>query len=204
MSSAVATPKWSRVVVKLSGEALQGSSAYGLDAATLARIASDLAAASAAGHQIAVVVGGGFIGLEMVENLLHRGLAVTVLEKLPQVMPPLDPEVAAPLMNHLRAKGVQLHLGDGLASIEATGTGLVVVAESGARLDADIVVLAIGVKPENGLARAAGLEIGAKGGIVVDPAMRTSDPSIWAVGDVVEVNTPSGGKAYEITGVKFK
>ncbi len=136
----------------------------------------------------AVVVGGGFIGLEMVENLLHRGLAVTVLEKLPQVMPPLDPEMAAPLMDHLRAKGVTLHLGDGLASIDADlHGGLVVVAESGARLSADIVVLAIGVKPENELARAAGLEIGARGGIVVDDQMRTSDPKIWAVGDAIEV-----------------
>ena len=136
----------------------------------------------------AVVVGGGFIGLEIVENLLHRGLSVTVLEKLPQVMPPLDPEMAAPLMAHLRAKGVHLHLGDGLAAIETDLHGrLSVIAESGARLPADIVVLAIGVRPENELARAAGLEIGARGGIVVDHQMRTSDPKIWAVGDAVEV-----------------
>ena len=102
----------------------------------------------------AVVVGGGFIGLEMVENLLHRGLAVTVLEKLPQVMPPLDPEVAAPLMEHLIAKGVQLHLGDGLARIDQDADGrLIVVAESGARLPADLVILAIGVRPETALAR---------------------------------------------------
>jgi NADPH-dependent 2,4-dienoyl-CoA reductase/sulfur reductase-like enzyme/rhodanese-related sulfurtransferase len=136
----------------------------------------------------AVVVGGGFIGLEMVENLVHRGLEVTVLEQLPQVMPPLDPEMAAPLMDHLRAKRVTLHLGDGLAAIEKDVHGrLSVVAESGARLSADMVVLAIGVQPENGLAVAAGLEIGARGGIVVDHEMRTSDPKIWAVGDVVEV-----------------
>lgn len=136
----------------------------------------------------AVVVGGGFIGLEMVENLLHRGLAVTVLEKLPQVMPPLDAEMAAPLMAHLRAKGVDLHLGDGLAAIEEDVHGrLSVVAESGVRLVADIVVLAIGVRPENALASAAGLAIGARGGIVVDHEMRTSDPKIWAVGDAVEV-----------------
>ena len=117
----------------------------------------------------AVVVGGGFIGLEMVENLIHRELAVTVLEKLPQVMPPLDPEMAAPLMEHLAAKGVQLHLGDGLARIEERdGGGLVVVAESGARLPADLVILAIGVRPETALAKDAGLEIGPRGGIVVD------------------------------------
>jgi NADPH-dependent 2,4-dienoyl-CoA reductase/sulfur reductase-like enzyme len=136
----------------------------------------------------AVVVGGGFIGLEMVENLIHRDLSVTVLEKLPQLMPPLDPEMAAPLMEHLASKGIQLHLGDELARIEARdGGGLVVVAESGARLLADLVILAIGVRPETMLAKDAGLEIGPRGGIVVDAQMRTSDPNIWAVGDVVEV-----------------
>jgi len=136
----------------------------------------------------AVVVGGGFIGLEMVENLIHRELAVTVLEKLPQVMPPLDPEMAVPLMEHLVSKNMQLHLGDGLARIEArAGGGLVVEAESGARLPADLAILAIGVRPETMLAKDAGLEIGARGGIVVDAQMRTADPNIWAVGDVVEV-----------------
>ena len=136
----------------------------------------------------AVVVGGGFIGLEMVENLIHRDLSVTVLEKLPQIMPPVDPEMAAPLMEHVQAKGVGLHLGDGLAAIEAApGGGLHVVAESGARLPADLVILAIGVRPETTLAKAAGLPIGARGGIVVDAQMRTADPHIWAVGDVVEV-----------------
>lgn len=136
----------------------------------------------------AVIVGGGFIGLEMVENLIHRGLSITVLEKLPQVMPPLDPEVAAPLMEHLVAKGVQLHLGDGLARIDEGADGhLVVVAESGASFPADLVILAIGVRPENDLAKAAGLQIGARGGIVVDSQMRSSDAEIWAVGDVVEV-----------------
>jgi NADPH-dependent 2,4-dienoyl-CoA reductase/sulfur reductase-like enzyme/rhodanese-related sulfurtransferase len=136
----------------------------------------------------AVVVGGGFIGLEMVENLIHRELSVTILEQLPQVMPPLDPEMAVPLMEHLGSNGIQLHLGDGLARIEERdGGGLVVVAESGARLPADLVILAIGVRPETALAKDAGLEIGPRGGIAVDAQMRTSDPKIWAVGDVVEV-----------------
>ncbi len=136
----------------------------------------------------AVVVGGGFIGLEMVENLHQRELAVTVLEKLPQLMPPLDPEMALPLREHLVAKGVKLQLGDGLASIETRdGGGLVVVAESGARLPADLVILAIGVRPETALAKAAGLDLGPRGGIVVDAQMRTADPHIWAVGDAVEV-----------------
>lgn len=140
------------------------------------------------GAKTAVVVGGGFIGLEMVENLIHRELSVAILEKLSQVMPPLDAEMAVPLMEHLSAKGVQLHLGDGLARIEERdGGGLVVVAESGARLPADLVILAIGVRPETMLAKDAGLKIGPRGGIVVDPQMRTSDPNVWAVGDVVEV-----------------
>jgi NADPH-dependent 2,4-dienoyl-CoA reductase/sulfur reductase-like enzyme/rhodanese-related sulfurtransferase len=136
----------------------------------------------------AVVVGGGFIGLEMVENLVQRTLAVTVLEKLPQLMSPLDPEMATALSEHLGARGVRLHLGDGLAQIEAgDGGDLIVVAESGARLPADLVILAIGVKPETALAKAAGLPLGPRGGIVVDAQMRTADPHIWAVGDAVEV-----------------
>jgi NADPH-dependent 2,4-dienoyl-CoA reductase/sulfur reductase-like enzyme/rhodanese-related sulfurtransferase len=136
----------------------------------------------------AVVVGGGFIGLEMTENLVHRGLAVTVLEKLPQVMPPLDPEMAAPVKEHLAAKGVTLHLGEGLALIEGNpGGGLTVIGERGARMAADLVILAIGVRPEVALANDAGLSIGSRGGIVVDAQMRTSDPHIWAIGDAVEV-----------------
>lgn len=141
------------------------------------------------GARSAVVVGGGFIGLEMVENLVHRELEVALLEKLPQVMPPLDPEMAAPLLDHLKAKGVQVHLGQGLTAIErGPGNAMTVVAEGGLRLVADFVILALGVKPENGLARDAGLDIGPKGGIVVDTQMRTCDPHIWAVGDVVEVH----------------
>ena len=136
----------------------------------------------------AVVVGGGFIGLEMVENLVQRGLAVTVLEKLSQMMPPVDPEMAVPVTEHLAAKGVQLRLGDGLAGIEAlAGGGLTVVAESGSRLPADLVILAIGVRPETMLAKTAGLALGPRAGIVVDAQMRTTDPHIWAVGDAVEV-----------------
>jgi len=136
----------------------------------------------------AVVIGGGFIGLEMVENLAHRGLSVTLLEKLTQVMPPLDPEMAAPIRRHLEASGVQLRLGDGLARIVAgPGHGLIVVSEGGTELPADLVILAIGVRPETRLAQEAGLDIGPRGGIVVDAQMRTSDPHIWAVGDAVEV-----------------
>lgn len=140
------------------------------------------------GAKRAVVIGGGFIGLEMAENLAHRGIAVTILEKLAQLVPPLDPEMAAPVAEHVAAQGVALRLGDGLAAIEpASDGGLAVVAESGARLPADLVILAIGVRPETGLARDAGLALGPRGGIAVDEQMRTSDPAIWAVGDAVEV-----------------
>jgi NADPH-dependent 2,4-dienoyl-CoA reductase/sulfur reductase-like enzyme/rhodanese-related sulfurtransferase len=135
----------------------------------------------------AVVVGGGFIGLEMAENLAHRGLAVSVIEKLPQVMPPLDPEMAVPVAEHLRAQGVTLHLGDGLARFEHAGDEVVAVTEGGARVGGGLVILALGVRPETELAAAAGLPLGPRGGIVVDAHMRTIDPAIWAVGDAVEV-----------------
>jgi NADPH-dependent 2,4-dienoyl-CoA reductase/sulfur reductase-like enzyme len=137
--------------------------------------------------QTAVIVGGGFIGLEMAENLIGRNIAVTVLEKLPQVMPPLDPEIAVFVSRHLAAHGVALHLGDGLSRIEEHNRHLMVISESGAQLPADLVILAIGVRPDSTLARDAGLSIGLRGGIVVDEQMRTSDPRIWAIGDAVEV-----------------
>ena len=124
----------------------------------------------------------------MVENRHQRDLQVTSVEQLHHVMPPLDPEVASPLTAQRFSKGASLHLGDGLARIEEGEThNLVVVTESGARIEADLVILAIGVRPENGLAKSAALEIGPRGGIVVDEQMRTSDPLIWAVGDAVEV-----------------
>ncbi|MBN1476575.1 FAD-dependent oxidoreductase [Candidatus Sumerlaeota bacterium] len=136
----------------------------------------------------AVVVGGGFIGLEMAENLVHRGLSVTLVEMLDQVMPPLDPEMVSEVHTHLRERGVNLCLRDGVARFEPSGGAApTVVTQSGVRHESDLVILAIGVKPEIGLAREAGLEIGDLGGIRIDEQMRTSDPSIFAVGDAVEV-----------------
>lgn len=135
----------------------------------------------------AVVVGAGFIGLEMAENLAHRGLSIAVVEMLNQVMPPLDPEMARPVQNHLEQKGVKVALGDGVAGFESRNGRIVVNTTSGAKFEGDIVILAIGVRPESGLAKSAGLEIGQRGGIRVDEQMRTSDPHIWAVGDAVEV-----------------
>jgi NADPH-dependent 2,4-dienoyl-CoA reductase/sulfur reductase-like enzyme/rhodanese-related sulfurtransferase len=136
----------------------------------------------------AVVVGGGFIGLEMVENLIHRGLEVTLIEKLNQVMPPLDPEMARLVERYLVKHGVHLELSDGVAGFERAADGsLTVLTASGKKHPADIVILAIGVKPETALAKLAGLELGQRGGIRVDDQMRTSHPDIFAVGDAVEV-----------------
>ncbi|MCY2988560.1 MAG: FAD-dependent oxidoreductase [Planctomycetota bacterium] len=136
----------------------------------------------------AVVVGGGFIGLEMVENLVHRGLEVTLVEKLNQVMPPLDPEMACLVERYLTKHGVRLELNDGVAGFQQTPDGsLEVLTGSGKRHPADIVILAIGVRPETALAKLAGIELGQRGGIRVDEHMRTSDPDIFAVGDAVEV-----------------
>jgi len=136
----------------------------------------------------AVVVGGGFIGLEMAENLIHRGLEVTVVEMLTQVMPPLDPEIARMVEVHLEKNGVRLALGDGVAGFASNPDGtLKVSTQAGKSYDADLVILAIGVRPETALAKSAGLEIGERGGIRVDDHLRTSDPNIFAVGDAIEV-----------------
>ena len=135
-----------------------------------------------------VVVGGGFIGLEMTENLANLGLDVTVLEASDQLMPPIDPEMAAPLHDHLITKKITLNLGHAVTEFEQNPDGSIVVHTSaGAKHVAELVILAIGVRPETGLARAAGLEIGERGGIRVDDQMRTSDKHIWAVGDAIEV-----------------
>src|ERR1022692_499430 len=115
-------------------------------------------------HREAIVVGAGFIGLEMAENLRHRGLEVTLVEKLPQVMPPMDPEMAALVARHLGEQGVHLHLGEGLDHIEQDGARLVVHTDSGRALATDLVILALGVRPETALARDAGLTVGARGG----------------------------------------
>jgi NADPH-dependent 2,4-dienoyl-CoA reductase/sulfur reductase-like enzyme/rhodanese-related sulfurtransferase len=136
----------------------------------------------------AVVVGGGFIGLEMTENLAHRGLEVTIIEAADQLMPPLDPEMAEFVRQRLVTHKVGLQLGDPVAGFQETAEGLTITTKSGMAFSADFVILAIGVKPETDLAKAAGLETGSRGGIRVDESMRTSDPHIWAVGDAVEVH----------------
>ena len=136
----------------------------------------------------AVVVGGGFIGLEMAENLVHLGLEVALIERGPQVMAPVDPEIARYVEQHMERNGVRLVLGDDVTEIRQAENGsLEVLTRSESAFPADIVVLGIGVRPEIGLAKDAGLAIGERGGILVDEQMHTSDPDIFAVGDAVEV-----------------
>jgi NADPH-dependent 2,4-dienoyl-CoA reductase/sulfur reductase-like enzyme/rhodanese-related sulfurtransferase len=141
----------------------------------------------------ALVVGGGYIGLEMAEQLVrHGGVSVSLVEALPQVMAPLDPEMAAWLHLELKQHGVELCTGSAVAAFEApsdaeSARASIVVLKDGRRLPADVVILGMGVKPESALAKAAGLEIGERGGIRVNERMQTSDSAIYAVGDVVEV-----------------
>ena len=136
----------------------------------------------------AVVIGAGFTGLEMAENLAHAGFEVTIVELLDQVLALLDPELARLVEEHLKRHGIRLALGDGVAGFrQLDGGGLEVQATSGKVHPADIVILALGVRPDTTLAKGAGLAIGERGGIRVDEHMRTSDPDILAVGDAVEV-----------------
>ena len=135
----------------------------------------------------AVVVGGGYIGLEMAENLRHRGLLVAIVEMLDQVMPTLDKEMAASLHEHLHEQSVALWLGDGVVGFRQSNSKLIVALKSGMELSCDMAVLAIGVKPEVRLAKEAGLQIGSTGGIKVNEHLQTSDPDIFAVGDAIEV-----------------
>lgn len=142
----------------------------------------------------AVVIGGGFIGIEMAENLSERGLFTTLVEGADHILAPLDDEMAAIVHAHLKDKSVELYLGDKIERFEDHSDHTLVFLASGKRLQADIVVLAIGVRPETTLARAAGLDLGATGGIKVDRFLRTSDPAIYAVGDAIEVTQTVSGR----------
>jgi NADPH-dependent 2,4-dienoyl-CoA reductase/sulfur reductase-like enzyme/rhodanese-related sulfurtransferase len=136
----------------------------------------------------AVVVGGGYIGMEMVENLHKRDIAVTVVEKLPQLMPLLDPEMAATIQETLVKHGVRLSLNESVSRFEqAEGHRIALTLQSGGRIETDLVIMCIGVRPNIRLAEQAGLAIGESGGIQVNAHMCTNDPRIWAVGDAVEV-----------------
>jgi len=136
----------------------------------------------------AVVVGGGFIGLETAENLVHRGFDVTLVEMGNQILAPIDPEMARIAEGYLEQHGLRLALNDGVAGFEQGDSGsLKVLTKSGKSHPADIVIVALGVRPDTALAKTAGLEIGKRGGIRVDDQMRTSNPDIFAVGDAIEV-----------------
>lgn len=136
----------------------------------------------------AVVVGGGFIGLEMAENLHEAGVQVTVIEMADQVMAPLDFSMAAMVHQHLTSKGVTLLLGDGVKKFETLADqSLAVHLSSGKTVQTDLVILSIGVRPENQLAREAGLSLGERGGIQVNAYLQTSDPDIYALGDAAEI-----------------
>lgn len=159
----------------------------GVEQALTLRTVEDVDAIMARTHELpsgasVAVVGGGFVGLEVAENLSHRGFHVSLVEAAPQVMAPLDTEMAALVHRALRDGGVDLYLGEALAEIRRSKIKLA----SGGEVPADMVVLAIGVRPDSRLAAGAGLALSERGGILVDEHMRTSDPHIYAVGDAVE------------------
>lgn len=139
------------------------------------------------GARHAVVVGAGFIGLELVENFVKRGVVTTVVELQDQVLPPFDKEMTTLILDALRAKGVTVLLGESADGFEAAADGVLVRLKSGRQLSAQLVILGVGVRPENKLAVDAGLEVGPRGGIRVDDHLQTSDPDILAVGDAIEV-----------------
>lgn len=138
----------------------------------------------------AVVVGGGFIGLEMAENLHQLGLAVTIVEMADQVMAPLDFEMAAEVHQHLKDKRVGLLLNDAVAAFKRDAGGLVVQMQSGKTLQADLVILSIGVRPDSKLAADAGLDLANNKAILVNSHLQTSDPDIYAVGDAIALPNP--------------
>ncbi|WNS74918.1 CoA-disulfide reductase [Bacillus sp. DTU_2020_1000418_1_SI_GHA_SEK_038] len=133
----------------------------------------------------AVVIGGGFIGIEMAENLVDRGIEVTIIEMANQIMAPIDFEMASILHTHLKDKGVQLILENGVQSFSEKGRK--VILSDGQEIETDMTILSIGVRPENELAKTAGLDLGERGGIIVNEFLQTSDEHIYAVGDAVEV-----------------
>ncbi|HPB39770.1 MAG TPA: FAD-dependent oxidoreductase [Flexilinea sp.] len=135
----------------------------------------------------AIIIGGGFIGIEMTENLRRLGITVSLVEMLNQVMAPFDFEMAQLIHKTLEENGVSLYLGNGVTSFTETDESILVNLSDGKQLATRLVILSIGVKPNSELARSAGLALNARGGIVVDKTLRTSDPDIFAVGDVIEV-----------------
>ena len=141
----------------------------------------------------AIVIGGGFIGLETAENLVHSGLSVTLIQRSDHVMKPFDSDMAAFLHKELRRNGVSLHLNTSLTGFQEDDDGITAITDKG-RFKADFAVLAIGVRPDSRLAKEAGLETNSRGSIIVDDSMRTSDPAIYAAGDAVAVMSKATGE----------
>ena len=135
----------------------------------------------------AVIVGGGYIGLEMAENLCRKGLAVTILQKPDQLLTNLDYDMACHVLAYLREKGVSVHLGSEVASFADSGLKLRAITANGDAFDSELVIFAAGIRPDTALARSAGLELSENGAIIVDEHMRTSKADIYAVGDAVEI-----------------
>ena len=135
----------------------------------------------------AVVVGGGFIGVEIAENLKERGLEVSITEAAPHILPPFDSDMAVLVEHELEENGIQLFLGDGVASFQEQADGLSVTLQSGKALAADLVILAIGVAPETGFLSGSGIALGRRGHILVNDRLETSQAGIYAVGDAIEV-----------------
>lgn len=154
------------------------------------------------GLRRAVIAGGGFIGIELAENLRKRDVDVTLVEMAPQLMPPFDPEMASPIAAEVACHGVRVMLGTAVSAFRRAappddpgGPGLTVDLSNGRSIPADMAVLAIGVSPNSALARSAGLAVGPRGGIVVDAKLQTSDPDIYAVGDAIQVADALGHPA---------
>ena len=147
-----------------------------------------------AGAMSAIVVGGGYIGVEMAETLRQRGLRVSLVELEESIIPPLDHEMDRALIYHMESYGLQMHLGSAAAAFHDVSGRVEVELQNGTRVITDLVILAIGVLPESSLARGAGLELGVRGSIKVDEYMRTSDPDIYAAGDAVEVTDTVTGE----------
>lgn len=142
----------------------------------------------------ALIVGAGFIGLEMAENLASLGILVTIVEMAEQVMTPLDFEMAAEVHQHLKSKNVEFYLKESVSGFEKEGSRILARLSGGKTLPVDLVILSIGVRPESGLAREAGLALGEKGGIVVNQFLQTSDPDIYALGDAIVFKNPIIGR----------
>jgi NADPH-dependent 2,4-dienoyl-CoA reductase/sulfur reductase-like enzyme/rhodanese-related sulfurtransferase len=150
------------------------------------------------GVKQAVLLGGGFICLELAENFVRRGIATTVVEKNEQILTPFDNEMTTPIVQELADKGVTLLLGQSAESLEQTADGLVVCLNSGQRVPAKLVVFGVGVRPENKLAVDCGLEVGPRGGIRVNQHLQTTDPDVYAVGDAIEVQDAVSGDPTQV------